>query len=691
MRFLHKLLLCRGKPVYTGIVLVVVAGLVAGATAAAGSSPTPRAQANPIYPEVYVARNVPVAMRDGTLLATDIYLPGENGHPVSGHFPTVLERTPYGKGGDQTSGVFFARHGYSVVIQDVRGSGASQGDFYPYIHEAKDGYDAVEWAARQPWSNSKVGTFGASYVAATQLLMVHDRTLPPHLVTMAPGYASSSYYGDGAYVGGAFRSAHNLDYETTFGVEQYDKLHGTQGQMTPIKKAKEALDQLYWRVPLRPFKPLLDAGDPTLDDYMAHYTYDKYWSLLNDQPLYGKVDVPMLSYSGWYDLFDQGTVLNYQGVKSRGGAAVRDDAQLVMGPYEHANQDVRAQGMMSGEPYLFPANSTYASDELDLAWFDQYLKGEDVFGSMPTVRLYVPGAGFDSWIGTNNFPAPQTAVTNYFLHSHGKASIGNVDVNHLDYDGTLSTQRPTGDEPADHYTYDPRHPVVTIEGYDQHWAGGVNEETEMYQDHKDILVYETPPLKEDTAVVGPITVTLYASTSTKTTDFMVNLTDVDPASHSTFIAEGARRGGIGNVSADPRNPKSYAKVTPLVPGKVYKWKISVWPTGRVFAKGHKIRIDVTSSDFPHFNRNLNTSVALTADKIARAHQTIYHSSTYPSHVSLPIVPMSAMHSMVISGPTPPGYPKDGDDVYAQAQQTPAAPASTSVVKRSTQPRWVAVR
>jgi hypothetical protein len=601
-----------------------------------------------------------------------------------------MERTPYGKSGVQTSGIFFARHGYSVVAQDVRGSGASQGVFYPYTSDAKDSYDAVEWAARQSWSNGKVGTFGVSYSAATQLLMVHDHMLPPHLVTMAPGYASSSYYGDGAYAGGAFRSAHNLDYESTFAVEQYDKLHGTTGQMTPIKQAKEAIDQLYWRVPLKPFKPLLQAGDPTLDDYMAHYTYDNYWAQLNDQPLYNKLNLPVLSYSGWYDLFDQGTVLNYQGVKSQTNQKSRAEAQLVMGPYEHGNQDVRAQGMMSGEPYLFPANSTYADDELDLAWFDQYLKGENVFGSMPTVRLYVPGAGFDSWIGTDNFPAPQTKSTTYYLHSNGKASIGYVNVNHLNYDGSLSTQQPTGNEPADHYAYDPRHPVVTIEGYDQHWAGGVNEETEMYQNHKDILVYETPLLKQDTAVVGPITVTLYASTSAKTTDFMANLSDVDPTSHVTFVAEGARRGGIGNVSADPRNPKSYATVTPLVPGKVYKWQIAVWPTGRVFAKGHRIRIDITSSDFPHFNRNLNTSPALTAKKIAVAHQTIFHSSKYPSRVDLPIVPMQAMQNMVISGPTPPGYPKDGDAVYTQAGQAQPARAATSVVTRSSPTRWVAV-
>ncbi len=625
------------------------------------------ASAGKIYAEAYIIHNVTAPMSDGTLLAADVYLPGKNGDKVSGKFPTLVERTPYGKSGDRTSGIFFARHGYAVVIQDVRGRNDSKGTFYPYINEAKDSYDTVEWAAKQPWSNGKVGTFGISYMAATQMLMVHDEKLPPHLVAMAPGYASASYYGDGAYVGGAFRSSHNLDYETNFAAAEYDKKHGTADQMTPIKRAKEAVDQLYWRIPLKPFKPLLKADFPVLDDYMTHYTYDKYWSKLNDQPFYHKLDLPVLSYSGWFDLFDQGTIQNYEGVKNETRNKSKAKPQLVMGPYEHGYESTRAQGMLSGMPYLFPENSTYVRDELNLAWFDQYLKGKDVFGAMPTVRLYIPGAGFDSWIAADDFPLPQAQPTQYYIHSHGRASIGNVDVDHLAYDGTLSQSPPSENEPADHYTYDPLDPVVTIEGYDQHWAGGLDEETKMYQDHKDILVYETPLLKHDTAVVGPITVTLYASTSAKTTDFMANLTDVDPTGHVAFVAEGARRGGIGDVSADPRNPKSYAKVNPLIPGKVYEWKISVWPTGHVFAKNHRIRIDITSSDFPHFNRNLNTSPKLTTKKVAKADQTIYHTPKYPSHVTLPIVPMSDLKAMVIDGPTPPGYPKDGDKVYMAAK------------------------
>lgn len=666
--------------------LVAALGSVAVILATTGAV-SAHADAARVYSEVYIARNVPVAMRDGVLLATDLYLPGENGHPAPGRFPTLVSRTPYGKSGDQTSGIFFARHGYAVAIQDVRGSGNSQDEFYPYIHEAVDSYDTVEWAAAQSWSNGKVGTFGISYLAATQLLMAHDPQLPPHLVTMAPGYASSSYYGDGAYAGGEFRSAHNFDYETSFAVEQYDRTHGTTGQMTPIKQAMEDLDQLYWHVPVEPFEPVIKAGDPTLEDYMKHYRYDSYWAQLNDQPYYHKLRMPVLSYGGWYDLFDQGTVQNYQGVRHGAGAAAGRSAQLVMGPYEHGNQAVRAQGMMAGEPYLFPPNSTYVDDELDLAWFDQHLKGQDAFGSLPPVRLYVPGAGFDKWIGSTDLPLPQAKPTDYYLHSGGRASIGNVGVHHLAYDGSLDTTPPGGTEPADHYTYDPRHPVITIEGYDQHWAGGVNEETEMYQDHKDILVYETPPLTQDTAVVGPITVTLYASTSAPTTDFMANLSDVDPTAHTMFVAEGARKGGLGDVASDPRNPASYATVQPLVPGKVYKWQIAIWPTGRVFAKGHRIRIDITSSDFPHFNRNLNTGVKLTADRIARAHQTVYHSAKYPSHVSLPTVPMPTMQRLVVSGPTPPGYPKDGDAVYADARAQPPAPSRVSVVRHPAKPTW----
>lgn len=649
--------------------LTAAAGMSIVLSAAAFGQGTAPTQPDQTYPQAHVTYNVKTTLSDGTVLAADIYLPGEGGEKVPGTFPTLVERTPYGKSGAQASGIFFARHGYAVVVQDVRGRNDSSGTFYPYVTEAKDGYETVEWAAKQPWSDGKVGTFGISYMAATQMLLVHNDRLPPHLVSMAPGYASASYYGDGAYTGGAFKSAHNLDYETNFAAAEYDEEHGTADQMTPIKRAKEAVDQLYWRIPLRPFKPLQEAHFPTLDDYMAHYTYDAYWAALNDIPFYNRITVPVLSYGGWFDLFDQGTVQNYEGSRQATAHDGGTKAQLVMGPYIHGYEESRAQGMLSGMPARFPANATYARDELNLAWFDQTLKGKDVFGKTPSVRLYIPGATFNKWIGSDTFPLAQARPTRYYIHSKGRASIGNIDVDHLEYDGTLTQEPPADIEPTDRYTYDPMKPVVTIAGYDQHWAGGTEEQTKAYQDHTDILVYETPLLKQDTAVIGPITMTLYAATSAPTTDFMVNLSDVDPRGHVAFVAEGARRGGIGDVSADPRNPESYARVEPLVPGKVYEWKISIWPTAHVFAKNHKIRIDVTSSDFPRYNRNLDTSPDMTTTKVAKADQAIYHTPQYPSHIELPIVPMDALQGMVIGGPTPEGYPQHGDAIYVASRQS----------------------
>jgi putative CocE/NonD family hydrolase len=647
---------------YVFLVLAVIVSAMISQVAVAES-----AGENSVYPSAHLIHNVKASMRDGTMLAADVYLPARNGKKVDGAFPTLVERTPYGKSGEQASGIYFARHGYAVVIQDVRGRNASEGTFYPYIHEAKDGYDTVEWAAKQPWSNGKVGTFGISYMAATQMLMVHNEELPPHLVAMAPGYASASYYGDGAYTGGAFKSAHNLDYESNFAVAEYDKKHGTEDQMTPLKRVKEAVDQLYWRIPLRPFKPL--ANFPAFDDYMEHNTYDDYWSALNDIPFYNRIDIPVLSFGGWFDLFDQGTVQNYVGSKKAvANEGENRQPQLVMGPYIHGKESLRAQGMMSGMPRLFAKNATYARYELYLAWFDKHLKGKDVFNDTPPVRLYIPGGGFNQWIGASDFPVPEAKPPKYYIHSSGRASIGNIDTEHLAYDGILTQNAPTEVEPTDKYVYDPMNPVITIEGYDQHWAGGTNQETKMYQDHKDVLVYETPLLKHDTAVVGPITMTLYASTSAPTTDFMVNLSDVDPTGHVEFVAEGLRRGGVGDVSADPRNPKSYSEVNPLVPGQVYEWKISIWPTAHVFAKNHKIRIDITSSDFPRVNRNLNTSPDLTTTKVAKADQTIYHTKKYPSHVTLPMLSMSDLKDMVIDAPTPENYPQHGDKVYLESKR-----------------------
>jgi putative CocE/NonD family hydrolase len=657
-----------------GFLGAVGSGTLLALSSAQAASRSPKLDDPPIA-NVTVMDDVDVEMRDGTVLSADVYLPDpeDGSEEARTEYPTLLKRTPYNKAFSATQGEGFAKHGYAVVVQDVRGKYASEGDFYPYrsedFAEAEDGYDTVEWAADQDWSNGKVGTFGISYHAATQWALTHNAELPPHLETMTPGFAVASYYGQGAYAGGAPLLSHNMDVLLgLFGIPRFnrddpdrDELESPipgEEELTFLEEAQAAIPQLYWDLPVVPFEPLQEAGLDWFEDWHTNEIYNDYWEPQDNTLRYDEVDIPVLNYGGWYDIFNQGTVWNFQGLREESDAP--EGAALVMGPYTHGNQDLRAQGTVMGSPYLFPENSTLDEMALRLSWFDRVLKEGKSTAESPSVRLYVPG--LDEWIGAESFPPEATEFRNYYLHSDGGANVGNVTDTNYDYEGVLSTEATSSqfDAPTDEYTYDPADPVVTGGGYNTHWEGGVNDRATAYHRREDVLVYETAVLDEDVAVVGPITATLFASTSAVDTDFVVTLSDVDPLATAggLRVAEGARRGRIGDVSGDPRETETYAEVNELEPGEVYEWKIAVWPTARVFEAGRRIRIDVTSSDVSRYARNLNTGAGLTGTEMRTADQTIYHSEEYPSNVELPIVPTSELEAMVIDGPVP-GRENDG--------------------------------
>ncbi|MDS0475718.1 CocE/NonD family hydrolase [Natrinema sp. 1APR25-10V2] len=631
-----------------------IAGLLAltSAQAAAESSVTE----NPPVEEVTVQSDVMVEMRDGTALATDIYLPAGAGpsDTARGPYPTLVCRTPYNKAYFGAQAKAFARHEYAVIVQDVRGRFASNGEFTPHRNEIEDGYDTVEWAATQAWSNGKVGTYGVSYMGSTQWGLAHNETLPPHLETMAPGFAHANYYADSAFVGGAFLLSHTLAYNHGLALDLEGLADETR---TALERAHETLQQLYWDLPVDPYEPLQEADIPWLQERFANEAYSReYWGPLDHTHRYDAVDVPVLNYGGWYDIYTQGTVQNYQGLRDAGGADA--DTMLVMGPYTHAAEATQAQGMVTGSVYEFPANSTLDEMALQLAWFNRTLKGKrDTVGN-PPVRVYVPG--LDEWIGADDYPPTASEPTKYYLHSAGDANIDTIGGGSYEYGGTLSTE-PPGEEPPDKYTYDPSDPVESVGGYNLYWRAGIADRATAYGNRDDILVYQTDILEEDIAVVGPITATLYASTSAVDTDFVVTLSDVEPTETAggLLVAEGARRGRIGDVSADPRDAATYTEVTELEPGEVYEWQIGIWPTARVFEAGHRIRIDITSSDFPRYSRNLNTGEGLAGTEGVTADQTIFHDSERPSHVELPVVPMAELEAMTIPGPVP---KRDGNGI-----------------------------
>lgn len=608
--------------------------------------------------DVHRTQNVSVEMRDGVVLATDVYRPADavdEGGGASQALPTLVSRTPYDKTDAAETAAALARHDYAIAVQDVRGKFASEGDFYPYrsgdLAEAVDSYDTVEWAAAQPWSNGAVGTFGNSYCGATQWALAHNDALPPSLEAMAPGFALASYYGQGAYAGGIPLLSHNIDYLNQFAIERFDR-DNPEAEESVLHGAQAAMPQLFWELPVDPYRPFERVGYPWLADWHAHETYGEFWHWQDHTRHYDTVDVPVLNFGGWYDIFVQGTTWNYRGLAAGAGTdAARDAATLVVGPHTHGDTASRGQGQVCGHAHQFPDNSTYKHVDLLAAWFDRHLKGTDERDEPPRVRLYVPG--LDEWVGASEFPLPETERRRYYLHSDGNAGVDGVTADNPGYPGRLTTD-PPGDEPPDVYTYDPADPVVTVGGYNTHWNGGVADRATAYQDRDDLLVYETVQLDEPVAVVGPITVTLYAETSAVDTDFVVVLSDVGPGERAggIWIAEGARRGRIGDVEANPRRPETYAEVDLLNPGEVYAWRIAVWPTARLFEAGRRIRLDVASSNFPRYARNLNTPDGLAGEEPVPADQTIYHDRNHPSHVDVPIVPLAALEERVIDGPVP---------------------------------------
>jgi hypothetical protein len=549
------------------------------------------------------------------------------------------------------------------VVQDVRGTFASEGTFYPYrsggLAEEQDGYDTVEWAASQSWSNGRVGTFGISYLAGAQWAIAHNDELPPSLAAMAPGFAVANYYGQGAYAGGAALLSHNVDYLNGFAVERFDREHPDRiDEISFLDRAQEAMPQLYWDLPVTPYEPLERAGYDWLADWHGHETYDEFWVSQDHTRHYDTVDVPVLNFGGWYDIFAQGTVRNFRGLREEAATEeARDAAELVMGPHTHGDEALQGQGQMVGHVHEFPENSTYRRADLLAAWFDRHLRDRSVDrptgpdGDPTRARLYVPG--LDEWVGSPEFPLPGTEFRAYYLHSEGEAGVGTVGTDSPGYGGRL-TRDPPDEEPPDEYTYDPTDPVVAVGGYNTHWDGGVADRATAYRDRDDVLVYQTEPLDDPVAVVGPITVTLYASTSAVDTDFVVVLSDVDPPERpgGTWIAEGARRGRIGDVEADPRARETYTTVDLLEPDETYAWRIAVWPTARVFEPGHRIRIDVSSSNFPRYDRNLNTGEGLGGAETTTADQTVYHDAARPSRVEVPVVPVEALERRVVDGPVP---------------------------------------
>ncbi len=544
--------------------------------------------------------NIPVRVRDGAALVADVYLPEKDGK-----YPVILIRTPYGKDGYQGEASFFVRHGYVVVVQDTRGRGKSGGEWYAFAHEADDGYDTIEWAAKQPWSNGKVVTMGGSYLAIDQWLAATRGN--PHLAAMVTLVSPSDLYANAIHNGGA------LQYGTALTWSIGTSRRMQSGQTAPIN-----WPELFRFLPVR--SATAEGGDEVkfYGDWTDHSARDAYWQALSWREAYTKLAVPVMHIGGWFDIFQEGTIENFLKMTARSPGVARSAQRLIVGPWAHG-----AFGSKVGQVDFGP-QSRIDLRAKELRWLGHYVSGEqNGADSDAPVEIFVMGV--NEWTKEKAWPPAGTKPTKYFLHSQGNANTSGGD-------GTLSLATPKK-EPVDHFDYDPANPVPTNGGGTccspaiMPWGPLDQRDVEKRQD---VLVYSTAPLEQDFEVTGPVEVHLFASTSGRDADWTAKLVDVAPGGPAINLTDGILRA---------RFRKSLERPDLLEHGKVYEFSVSAGNTGNVFLKGHRVRLEVSSSNFPRFTRNTNTGNVPEKDSsFVVAHQTIYHDKAHASYVLLPVRP-----------------------------------------------------
>ena len=560
---------------------------------------------------IVVETDVRVRMRDGVHLACDIWRPASGGP-----HPALVQRQPYDKRVAQTyvydHPAVYARHGYAVVIEDSRGRYASEGDFYPLRLDAEDGYDTIEWCAGQPWCNGRVGSFGFSIPGVNQLLAAALR--PPHLAAAAPGFYPGGMYEGFTHVGGAFGLAAVMDWGLILAGDAARRC-GDSEVLGAIGAAQAVCGRWPAALALKDI-PFLEAPDllPFLKDYVDHPAHDAYWEEWELAPRLAQIDVPCLHVSGWYDSFIPQTMAAYEALSAAG----RAEHRLLVGPWYHIpwTQQVGAVD--------FGSEAKNAVSVYERAWFDAWLK-DDRRGleALPPVRVFVTGE--NRWHDADAWPLAGVSGQRWYLHSAGRA-------NSLSGNGTLDRDAP-GDEPPDFFVYNPFDPVPSLGGHSccipaTAPMGPMDQRPVEYRN--DVLVYSSAPLEAPLFAAGFVTARLSAATSAADTDFTVKLCDVEPDGRAINLFEGVIRG---------RFRESRAAEAPLEPHRVYPFAIDVGVICHLFRAGHRIRVEVSSSNYPAFDRNPNTGGPIGGEHafdLQPAHQTVFHDADRPSFIELPV-------------------------------------------------------
>lgn len=559
---------------------------------------------------------------------------GVPGVSENGRCPVVLMRTPYDKSqafgraaGSGALGLEAVKRGFAVVIQDTRGRFKSEGEFTPFVHEAEDGYDTIEWVAKQPWSNGKTGMFGGSYVGATQWLAATSQ--PPHLTAIAPLITASDYHEGWTYQGGAFELGFNLSWALGAltmrnGENLARRLGLSPERLEEMLDATDAMAGAFRALPLSS-QPFLERDEAAYYfDWLSHSADDRFWKGLRIEGHHQKIGIPSLNVGGWYDIFLMGTIRNYGLMRSAGGSDdARRGARLVIGPWSHTALAANAAGTIDYGQRAGAAGIDL--DDATLRFYERWLMGaQNGVDREPPVRIFVMGE--NRWRDEKEWPLARAKRTRYYLHSAGKA-------NSRRGDGALSTSAPH-DERPDMFLYDPVHPVPTRGGglCCAPWAGALPAgpmDQRAKEDRPDILVYSTPALERDVEVTGPVRATIWASSSAVDTDFTAMLVDVAPSGEAINLCDGILRA---------RWRSSRAKPSLLVPGRAEKFEIDLVATSNLFKKGHRVRLEVASSNFPRFDRNLNTGKGPDSAEVVVATNTVFHDTQRASYVEMDVLP-----------------------------------------------------
>lgn len=566
---------------------------------------------------VLVEKNVAIPLRDGVITYADVYRPAD-GPPT----PGLVTRTPYDKelfGGSplpvMPSPLKLAERGYAVVVADTRGRYASEGEFRPFMTEAADGYDTVEWAAAQPWCDGTTGVFGGSYVGATTLLAARER--PPSLRCAIPIITADDYFDGWTYQGGAYQ----LGFATLWGmglaVTGYLRRdHGLpEAGMAALMEATAAAPDSLATRPLERLPGISEHGVADWwGEWLAHDRRDGFWEAARHSADYARFEVPMLHVGGWFDIFGLGTVRNFRGLT----AADKASQHLFMGPWAHTYYD-RYLGEME-----FGATGGAAFSGLVQTYnrfLDAHLKGVAWEGA--AVRYFLMGA--NAWRESEAWPPPEGRAQRFYLHSQGGANSARGD-------GGLSGVAPTGSQPADRYLYDPARPVPSEGGPTLQGQVGLPgpRDQRAIEARDDVLCYTSEPLAAPLTVAGPVRVALWAATDAPDTDWTAKLVDVHPDGRAVSLCDGIIRARFRESLNEPR---------PVRPGEAACYAIDLASTAYRFPAGHRVRLEISSSNFPRFDPNPNTGGVIATETAARpAVQHLLHDAERPSALELWVLP-----------------------------------------------------